>query len=386
MPGQCRIVSVSLGRHESPFPGEATLDTSRPETVRPPAAHSPWRRVLPAIAAAAAGVTLALASLPLGVVPRLACAVLDAGCPDGARPRGSLPEVVRLTPVQVALRGAYVALGDSYSSGEGVYDLDRQPINDGADRCHRAAGSYVPLVARAYRFGGGTAFYACSGATTGQLLTGQYGQQPQIARVTAGTSLITLSIGGNDAGFTQVLTACIAKLPWSTACVDQDAAVTRRIERLRTDLLKVLRELRARAPGARIIVLGYPRPFPEAPAATVDNLSAADQRWLNAVTRRLNDTVGSVVAGFDRAIAAFGAPGSVEYVDAYQAFAGHEVGRPEPYLNGLHVDMEELTVNARSYHPTGEGYRRFADLVTRRIAAGPGRPMNNVHVTTPTPG
>ncbi|MEV0389767.1 SGNH/GDSL hydrolase family protein [Nonomuraea sp. NPDC050643] len=321
--------------------------------------------------------------LPLGVLPTLACAVLDAGCPAAGEPSGRLPKVTRLTPVQVAQRGMYVALGDSYSSGEGVFDLDRQPVNDGADRCHRATGSYVPLVSKAYEFGGGTAFYACSGATTRQLLSGQYGQRPQITRVDPKASLVTLSIGGNDAGFTGVLTACIVKLPWSSACVDQDAAVARRIGLLRANMLTVLKELRVRAPGARVVVLGYPRPFPKDPAQSVDNMTAEDQRWINAATRRLNDAVGSVVADFDRAIAAFGAPGSVEYVDAYDAFTGHEVGQARPYLNGLHVDMEELKVDARSYHPTGDGYRRFAELITKQIAAGPDRPMNNFLVTTP---
>ncbi|MDP4506438.1 SGNH/GDSL hydrolase family protein [Nonomuraea turcica] len=359
---------------ESPFRGEAALQESRRRTI----VH-----IVHIAAAAAAGVALALALLPLGVYPKLACALLDAGCPDGGPPRGGLPQVVRLTPVQVAQSGAYVALGDSFSSGEGVYELDKQPLNDGADRCHRATGSYVPLVAQTYRFAGGTAFYACSGATTGQLFSGQWGHRPQITRVGPAASLVTLSIGGNDAGFTKVLTACIAKLPWSSACVDQDAAVAGRIERLRTDMSKVLRELRVRAPHARIVVLGYPRPFPRDPVASVDNLTVEDQRWLNGVTRRLNDTVGSVVAEFDRAIAAFEGPGSVEYVDAYEAFTGHEVGRPQPYLNGLHMDMEELRVNARSYHPTGDGYRLFAGLITKQIAAGPGRPMNNFHLATP---
>ncbi|WP_347697548.1 SGNH/GDSL hydrolase family protein [Nonomuraea sp. B12E4] len=360
-------------------------DRPSPEVV-PAARRTPVGRVgrvVRPLVAAAIGVALALACVSLDVYPKLACALLDAGCPADTPPPGQLPHLTRLSPVQVAQKGKYVALGDSYSSGEGVYDLDRQPVDDGADRCHRATGSYVPVVAQAYRFPGGTAFYACSGATTRQLLSGQHGQPPQISRVDSSAGLVTLSIGGNDAGFTKVLTSCIVKLPWSTACVDQEPAVSRRIEELGPSLLKVLKELRVRAPDARIIVLGYPRPFPANPTETVDNLSPADQRWLNTVARRLNDLAGSVAADFDRAIAAFGAPGSVEYVDAYESFTGHEVGRPQPYLNGLNVDMEELTVNARSYHPTGDGYRRFADLITRQIAAGPGRPMNNYRLTPP---
>ncbi|NBF00133.1 SGNH/GDSL hydrolase family protein [Nonomuraea sp. KC401] len=350
--------------------GEDTLDETK-------------RRIARIVTAAALGVALALACLRLGALEKLACSVGDAGCPTTGEPGGRLPQVTRLTPVEVAQSGAYVALGDSFSSGEGVYDLDDQPVNDGADRCHRATGSYVPLVAQAYRFNGGTEFFACSGATTADLLAGQHGRPPQVGRAGPRTSLVTLSIGGNDAGFTKVLTGCIVKLPGSSACVEQEAAVERRIEELRSSVLTVLKELRVRAPGARVIVLGYPRPFPANPVESVDNLSPQDQRWLNGMTRRLNDTVGAVAAGFDRMLDSFEAPGSVEYVDAYDAFTGHEVGRPEPYLNGLHVDMGDLQVNARSYHPTGAGYRRFADLVTRQIAKGPGRTMHNIRVSTP---
>ncbi|MEU0571188.1 SGNH/GDSL hydrolase family protein [Nonomuraea sp. NPDC005983] len=333
-------------------------------------------------AAATLGVALALATLSLDVHRTVACALLGAGCPASDAPRGELPRVSRLTPVQVAQSGAYVALGDSFSSGEGVYEQGERPVNGGADRCHRARGSYVPLVAGAHSFGGGSSFWACSGATTGQLLSGQHGQQPQITRVGPETSLVTLSIGGNDAGFTPVLTGCIVKLPWSSACVEQDTQVSQRIAGLRPSLLKVLRELRGRAPNARIIVLGYPRPFPASPSESVDNLSPDDQRWLNGVTRQLNDQVGQVAAEFDRGVAAFGGPGSVEYVDAYEAFTGHEVGRPQPYLNGLLLDLDELTVNPRSFHPTGDGYRRFAELINAKITAGPGRPLNNFAVTT----
>ncbi|MGW0482304.1 SGNH/GDSL hydrolase family protein [Nonomuraea sp. NPDC003214] len=332
--------------------------------------------------AVVAGAALALSVVPLGLHTMLGCAVLDVGCAP-AEPRGRLPELTRLTPVEVALSGGYVALGDSYSSGEGVYDGAGAPAGEGAARCHRSEGSYAPQVAGAHAFGGEAGFWACSGATAGQLLRGQHGHAPQVSRVSAGTSLVTLSIGGNDAGFAPVLTECIAKLPWSSACVDQDARVRQRIDELRPRLRQVLAEIRARAPEARVIVLGYPRPFPAAPSKTVTNLSAADQRWLNGVTRLLNDAVGAVAREFEQLITAFGAPGSVEYVDAYDAFDGHEVGQPRPYLNGLVVDLGELTVNARSFHPTADGYRRFAELVNERIAAGPGRPMNNFRLATP---
>ncbi|MFG1944527.1 SGNH/GDSL hydrolase family protein [Nonomuraea sp. NPDC048826] len=346
------------------------------------AAPAGTRKAARVAVAALLGASLAVAAVPAGVHAGLACAFLDAGCPVTEEPAGRLPQVTRLTAAEVTFGGAYVALGDSYSSGEGVYRPEDARVDDGAGRCHRAVGSYAPLVAGAHPFGGGTGFWACSGATTGQLLRGQHGQRPQVERVGAGTSLVTLSIGGNDAGFAPVLTGCIIKLPWSSACVDQDAEVRRRIGELRAGMRAVLSEIRVRAPEARIVLLGYPRPFPASPSGSVNNLGVADQRWLNDMTRRLNDVVREVAGEFDRAIVAFGGPGSVEYVDAYEAFDGHEVGRPHPYLNGLILDVQELTVDPRSFHPTAAGYRRFAELINERIAAGPGRPMNNVLVST----
>lgn len=328
--------------------------------------------------AAALGVLLAVGVVALGVPRLVACAALRAGCATDGPPKGRLPSQARLTPAQVALSGTYVALGDSYSSGEGVYQAGERPLNGGADRCHRAQGSYAPQIAGALGFGSGISFWACSGATTTQLLHGQYGMQPQIDRVTRKSSLVTLSIGGNDAGFTSVLRACIVKVPWSSACTDQDAAVSGRIDQLRSSVRTVLREIRVRAPFARIIVVGYPRPFPAQPTAGVNNLGVDDQRWLNGVSRKLDDVLGTAVKEFDRAVAAFGGPGSVEFVDAYDAFAGHEVGTPDPYLNGLDVNLDDLTVESRSFHPTAGGYKRYAELVDRQIATGPGRPMNNL--------
>lgn len=278
------------------------------------------------------------------------------------------------------MSGAYVALGDSYSSGEGVW----VPAQDGGDRCHRSKGSYFAQVAASRRFAGGAAFWACSGATTRQLLNGQFGQPPQISRVNAKASLVTLSIGGNDAGFSNVLKECIAKLPWSTACTDQESVVAERIDRLRASIRQVLTAIRTRAPEARVIMLGYPRPFPAEPDASVDNMGIDDQRWLNGIARRLNDTVKGVAAEFDRAIAAFEGPGSVEYVDAYDAFDGHEVGRAQPFINGLDVDLGGLTVRPDSYHPTGDGYKRFGDLITAQIATGPSRPMHNLALPRPS--
>jgi DNA-binding response OmpR family regulator len=77
----------------------------------------------------------------------------------------------------------------------------------------------------------------------------------------------------------------------------------------------------------------------------------------------------------DRGLVTAGKPGTVEFIDGYDAFAGHEVGTPDPYVNGLDVDIDLTAIAARphSFHPTAAGYRRFAALVDQQIKAGPGR-------------
>lgn len=308
---------------------------------------------------------------------RARCGALGLGCaerrpvaPAAATSPGRLP----LTPVQAATQGGYAALGDSFSSGEGAYALpeDLAPGN----RCHRTSRSYAHTVARTFEFAGGTRFSACAGARTEHFFAAKAGEPPQLEQVDAGTSLVTLSIGGNDLGFTSVLAGCILRLPWSGACERQDAALEARKPALRTALTEIVRGLEERAPRARIVLLGYPRLFGERRGEAFDNLSVADQHWLNAQGKELNDLIRDVAQAADRELVQRGAPGSVEFIDVYGAFTGHEVGSDVPYVNGLDVDLKAFKVEFQSFHPNAAGYAALAELVTRQVETGPGRPLN----------
>src|SRR5881409_1947003 len=94
---------------------------------------------------------------------------------------------------------SYVALGDSYSSGVGT----RSYINDGTS-CQRSNLAYPKLVAS--QKGYALSFKACSGAKIPDV-TGQ------LTALSTGTAYVTVSVGGNDAGFSAVLTEC-AKPGW----------------------------------------------------------------------------------------------------------------------------------------------------------------------------
>jgi hypothetical protein len=54
--------------------------------------------------------------------------------------------------------------------------------------------------------------------------------------------------------------------------------------------------------------------------------------------------------------------GSVEFVDTYSGFAGHEIGSADPYVNGLNVNLMAFRAEAQSFHPTAASYRRFGEI------------------------
>jgi lysophospholipase L1-like esterase len=321
-------------------------------------------------------VLLAATVVPLVAFPAVRCAVFGADCAERPAPPRSTPShaPVPLTPVEAATWGAYVGLGDSYSSGEGSYGIaaDTALVN----RCHRTSQAYFHVVAADFRFARGSALWACSGATTRHVLTGKAGEPPQVDRVNAGTSLVTITIGGNDAGFSRVLTACMIKVPWGGGCRDQGSEVAARMAALRVSFADVLDKITTRAPSARVLVLGYPRLFSEVAGQGLDNLSIGDQRWLNLEARALDRLMREAAEQADQEIVAEHGRGSVEFIDAYSGFAGHEIGSADPYVNGLNLNLMELRAEARSFHPTADGYRRLADLVVQQVKAGPGRRLN----------
>jgi lysophospholipase L1-like esterase len=117
--------------------------------------------------------------------------------------------------VPTALLPNYVALGDSYSSGEGNAPF-YSSSDTGSDQCHRSPGAYPALLSSkltSLNF----VFVACSGATTGNVWESGDAPEPvatdpeglQIDHLTPGTKIVTISIGGNDLGFSNVLKACI---------------------------------------------------------------------------------------------------------------------------------------------------------------------------------
>ncbi|GLY15688.1 SGNH/GDSL hydrolase family protein [Kineosporia rhizophila] len=246
------------------------------------------------------------------------------------------------TPASAHQRGEYVALGDSYASGVGasVYD-------EASGECLRSPKSYPRTWSRKHPKLK-LKDVACSGYRIPQV------RAEQLGALSRKTKLVTLTVGGNDAGFRATLNACLggtdAQCQGAAALATNYASTT-----LVDDLKALLGEIKGKAPNARVIVLGYPHLVdPEGTDSCGDVTPNAERRAL------FTSTVDAVNQGI---ITATGQAG-VKFVDLRGPFAGHEVCTDDPWLHEVDLDNQ-----LEMFHPTDRGYKTYA----RELAKVTGR-------------
>ena len=219
----------------------------------------------------------------------------------------------------------YVALGDSYSSGVGA------PGQHGL--CLRGSSGYPAQWARRNDPASFTDL-ACAGATTGDVLMFQ---APFIRRR---TDLVTITIGGNDAGFAPAVISCTVST--DAACADVVATAHDVVTRqLPAKLDATYRAIRRQAPAATVVVLGYPVLFDTANAnCGIGGMSLAKRRALDSGAQDLDDLIAqrAHAAGFI-------------FADVRGAFAGHGICAASPWINGL-----VILPPTDSFHPNTSGY------------------------------
>jgi len=237
-----------------------------------------------------------------------------------------------------AAAGPYTALGDSYSSGVGT----RTYYSDSGS-CYRGPNAYPVQVAA--RLGAPLTFAACSGAKVPDVLN-------QLGSLGASTALVTVSVGGNDAGFADVITRCA--LPWPWTCTTQiNNANTYIRNTLPGALDNLYNQIRAKAPNARVVVVGYPRLFNGEECNAGARISPGEQSSLNATADLLATTISGRAAAHG-----FG------FVDVRTAFTGHAVCADVEWLNGLSNPVLE------SYHPNTAGQTAgYTPLVASALSA-----------------
>jgi hypothetical protein len=265
-----------------------------------------------------------------------------------------------------AASGPYVSLGDSYTSAPLVPVPTGNPIG-----CGRSTNNYPSDVARVISPSSFTDV-SCGSATTANMTQPQsvpFGgtNPPQFNALTASDSLVTIGIGGNDAGLIGVAEEC-AKLdathPTGSACKQHYASSAgdpnvAAINATGPKVAAVLQGIHSRSPQARVLIVGYPDGLP------VDGsncwplvpLSSGDIGYFNSLEKKLN----SVISGEASANAA-------TYVGTFSSSIGHDACKPPgvAWVNGV-----VPTSPAYPLHPNQAGEQNMANQVLRGVSRPP---------------
>lgn len=330
------------------------------------------------------GVTLVASILVLGVLlspaggsvgdalDRAICSVVErSGCSVSAGSGES--------PYDQAVSGEYVALGDSYSSGEGAWDYeegtdfddrdDLWPFNDHEEdhnRCHRSENAYSQVIAHGNDFAGGWTFVACSGATTEDLDNPNdqnTGEDPQLDALNDETSLVTMTMGGNDLGFADVVKDCIVNgeggVGFIATCQEKhDDRIAEELPLLMDELVDYYNQIQEQAPNAQVVIVGYPPLFdPEIGDSLGNLLFHEDMLWMNEKAEELNAMLAQAAE-----------EAGVEFIDPSEAFAGHGIGSDDPWFNDLDLGGPGFSVaDPSSFHPNAAGHAAIADLIQQHL-------------------
>jgi lysophospholipase L1-like esterase len=233
----------------------------------------------------------------------------------------------------------YVALGDSYSAGVGTDAPTNVP-------CYRSPLGFAPMIAE--KNGWTLDYQACSGLTAAQILS------DQVPAMSKTTDVVTVTAGGNDIHFGDVIGACVVGN--DAQCAGMIGQATQAVVgTLPQALDQLYRGIKAGAPKAKIVVAGYPRLFGADDCATQPKVNAAERIALNAVA----DAVDTVIAARARAA-------HLTYVDVRDAFVGHATCAAKPYINTL-VGTPAAYPGWDSFHPNRDGNAVYARLVSAAL-------------------
>ncbi|MFX0581321.1 SGNH/GDSL hydrolase family protein [Nocardia nepalensis] len=255
----------------------------------------------------------------------------------------------------------YVALGDSFAAGAGVFPQAELAT------CTRSAVNYPALVAEEL---GVETFkdVTCGGATLDDLASPQRGvvsgtAAPQFDALTPDTTLVTMTMGGNDIGLAKQALLCGNLLPEpnGTSCADAFTAGGVDIFAERTKALAsvygtAIDEIRSRAPKATVAIVGYPTASRAGACPEQQPAWPRDADYLQGVLVDLNALLRNVSA----------AHGAI-FVDTAASSVGHDMcaAPDQQWINGLIPSLS--TPSFVPLHPNTFGEQNIAQQVVAAL-------------------
>jgi hypothetical protein len=320
-----------------------------------------------------------------------------------------------------ASNATYVALGDSYSAGEGLGPFEeRTATGKGPQRntCHRSKShAYATLspavVLPQVKIRG---FWACSGATVPDIESipgrngtpSQYGQPSQLATVGPSTEYVTLTVGGDDLGFGDIGHACaeaqIHNKVWrfsDASCSTKVAQEEAKIPKLTTELEALYDALLSRsASNSELVVAGYPKVLPDrfdnlgtvngTPFCAFDHLRGVgsvgmpvpDAQQVASFENQLNGAIHTAVD-----ITASAHPGRIAYADLYPTSVPRNCHGTTSGATVAGVELSPLghgigpggLISTATFHPTKAGQQTYANAVQEAFT----NPSHVIAVTGP---
>lgn len=248
----------------------------------------------------------------------------------------------------------YVALGSSFAAGIGLGP--RAPGSPFA--CMRSVNGYPSQLAALRKLS--LVDMSCSAATTAHVLHGgQFFQGPQVNVVTARTKLVTITSGGNDVNYVGDLTFAAARhdtsvVGWISRNVMKHPSPPTRsaFDKVRSDLVAVVAQVRRRSPGATTVIVTYPMILP--PEGTCARLNLSEPQVIAA------REVGERLAEATRAAAA---DSGALLVDMQRLGAAHHACAASPWVNGWNK------AEGTAFHPTLLGAKAIATAIASVLDA-----------------
>ena len=173
---------------------------------------------------------------------------------------------------------------------------------------------------------------ACSGATTSNVLSSQ------VSALSSSTTLVSITIGGNDVGFSSVMETCV--LDGTSSCVSAvDSAESEAENSLPAKLDNVLSTIAADAPNAKVVVLDYPEFYDLSQSSGCVGLSGTSRTAVDGGADILDGVIQTAAEKYNDTFA-----------DVRSRSPATRSATATHWLHSLNIlDIDE------SYHPTAAG-------------------------------
>lgn len=287
----------------------------------------------------------------------------------------------------------YLALGDSYTSGEGAFDYT-YGTDSSSNKCHLSLNSYPFLMFISMQ--GESHSVACSGAvikdigSTDLSYRGQASDKPAQKSIYSFVpgyisqhnfvakyqpAIVTVSIGGNDIGFGDIIASCVLIHLDSNNCFssyEDRLELKQLIDRTRLRLASLYSQLLSEAPVTKLYIIGYPQiAYKDGSCAVNVRLSRQELQFAEQAINYLNDSIQSAAA-----------EAGANFVDISHALDGHRLCESNsPAINGLTAGNDKGPLGHESYHPNAFGHQLIAQAILNKTDSfsKPQPAKNHIH-------